>query len=309
MFGTIFLLSRQMPIQLLSGDCLEVMRDLSDGSIDCFICDLPYGCLTPCGVSQKHPDKYPPGTKSGGCSWDIKIDLEAFWKEVKRLAKDDHTPVLMFCTTKFGYELIKSNESWFRYDLVWDKGQGVSFLSANKMPMRSHEMVYVFSKKGAYYKRVDIEGDFKKWKREREHQHSTQYGGAKRNDTEGGDGKRCVLSVIKHPKSSTKQGHPTEKPLDLYTWLLKRYCPEGGTVLDPTAGSFNCCFAAHALGLNAIGIEKDPDFFKKALEVYESSLGQSEHLEASQASDETGQSPDMLNTIVASPPSASPEFL
>ena len=118
------------------------MKTLPDKSVDCFMCDLPYGQLD----TKKRDtiqDYRRQQTGVGGCEWDVKIDLVEFWKQVKRLCKDDHTPVLMFCNTKFGYELIKSNEDWFRYDLVWDKGHGVSFLLANKMPMKSHEMVYV----------------------------------------------------------------------------------------------------------------------------------------------------------------------
>ena len=140
-------------VTLYNADCLEKLKDISSNSIDLVICDLPFGCLT----NKNHSDGSAGESKGGkmysaqtGCSWDVKIDLEAFWKEVKRIRKDDHTPCLHFCTTKYGYELIKSNEKEFRYDLVWDKGRGVSFLSANKMPMRSHEMIYVFSKTGAY---------------------------------------------------------------------------------------------------------------------------------------------------------------
>ena len=134
-----------MTTTAFNDDCLKVMKDLSDASVDCFICDLPYGCLTTQGKTSKmYTNK---GEGQNCCAWDIKINLTEFWKQVKRLSKDEHTPVLMFCTTKFGYELIKSNESWFRYDLVWDKQRGVSFLQANKMPMRSHEMIYVFSQK------------------------------------------------------------------------------------------------------------------------------------------------------------------
>ena len=69
----------------------------------------------------------------------------------------------MFCNTRFGYELIKSNEKEFRYDLVWNKPNGVGFLSANKQPLRSHELIYVFAKKGAFYNRIDIIGDFPAW--------------------------------------------------------------------------------------------------------------------------------------------------
>lgn len=259
---------------LLQGDCLEVMKTLPDKSVDCFICDLPYGQLSakPLNIpntENKHR-KACPATERVGCPWDIKINLEEFWKQVKRLAKDDRTPVLMFCNTKFGIELINSNPSWFRYDLVWNKQRGVSFLLANKQPMKSHEMIYVFGKKSAYYKRIDEDSDKGAYVKEAGEGHGADniYGfddGGKARS--GVAGKRCSLSVInlRKPASYQLKGtHPTEKPLDLYTWLLERYCPAGGTVLDPTAGSFNAVKAAVALGLKGIGIEKDDGFFKKA---------------------------------------------
>jgi DNA modification methylase len=130
-------------------------------------------------------------------------------------------------------------------------------------------MIYVFSKKGAYYKRVDIKGIpyFKKSKEEV----SEQYG-IKR--TEGNNtGTRCVLSVVDclnsagHHRKGKISNHPTQKPAELYKWLLERYCPEGGTMLDPTAGSFTSCFTAKEMGLKSIGIEKDEAFYKKAKEV------------------------------------------
>jgi site-specific DNA-methyltransferase (adenine-specific) len=252
------------------------MKGLPDKSVDLFLCDLPYGCLGPVkggGPSLRDPNK-PSNNGSGaangmlgGCEWDIPIDLAAFWIQVKRLCKDDHTPVLMFCSTKFGNELINSNPAWFRYDLVWNKMRGISFLVANKMPMRSHEMIYVFSKKGANYTRIDVEGDFKEWKRPQHEEINCIYGStthAKRN-TEGGDGKRCVLSVVDSYTNANKKGkHPTQKPDDLYEWLITRYSKEGDTVLDPTAGSFASCFTAQRLGRNAIGIEMDVGFYEKA---------------------------------------------
>jgi len=253
--------------RLFHGDCLEVMKDLSANSIDCFICDLPYGCLT--GGAGKEKAARGEGNVIGGCSWDIPLDLAEFWKQVKRLAKDEHTPVLMFCTTKFGYDLIKSNEKWFRYDLVWDKGRGVSFLSANKMPMRSHEMIYVFSKAGAHYERVDISGNFPAWssKQSLENKHSNAHAHKMPNGWKdnGNDGtSRCVKSVIQMTSTNGRGGHPTEKPVALYEWLIQRYCPAGGTILDPTAGSFNSVQAALNLNRKAIGIEKDDGFFEKA---------------------------------------------
>jgi DNA modification methylase len=276
--------SRPSTMQLLNGDCLELMKTLPDKSVDLFICDLPYGCLT----NKQHADgsngkskgglraRYVNGTDTGTtlnlqtvdvCEWDVKIDLEAFWIQVKRLCRNDHTPVLHFCTTKFGFDLIKSNPDWFRYDLVWSKTRAVGFLSANKMPMRSHEMIYVFSKKGANYERVDIEGDFKQVSggRHTKEDSTGLYGKIKSGDPPDNAGKRCVKSVIEIPTKTGKGHHPTQKPEDIYEFLIRRYSKEGDTVLDPTAGSFNAVFTAHKLGRNAIGMEKDEKFYNKAV--------------------------------------------
>jgi site-specific DNA-methyltransferase (adenine-specific) len=215
---------------LLNGDCLELMKTLPDKSIDLFICDLPYGCLTGGAGKEKAKRKEAGSTDSiAGCSWDVKIDLDAFWIQVERLMKDDHTPIIQFCNTRFGYDLIKSKEKWFRYDLVWSKPNGVGFLSANKQPLRSHELIYVFSKKGARYTRVDIEG--------------------------------CIKSVIEISNKKAKAQHPTAKPVDLYKFLIERYSNQGDVVLDPTFGSGNSGRACMELGREYIGIEKDGEFF------------------------------------------------
>ena len=117
---------------LLHGDCLEHMKDLDDNSIDLIFCDLPYGQTS--------------------CKWDCKIDLEEFWKQVMRIKKLN-TPLFFTTTTKFGVELINSapKKCPFRYDIVWVKSSNCGFLSAKKMPMRKHEMVYVFYEKLPFY--------------------------------------------------------------------------------------------------------------------------------------------------------------
>ena len=248
-------------LTLQHGDCLELMKILPDKSIDLFICDLPYGCLH---AGRKQTGEWYDRNQNGGagCAWDIPIDLTQFWVQVKRLCKNDHTPVLMFCSAKFGYELIKSNEAWFRYDLVWNKMRGVSFLQANKAPMRSHELIYVFSKKGANYTRVDVEGEpyFKKSKG-----HTNEQYGVQRVEGDN-KGTRCVLSVVDcfNKAGHIKGTHPTQKPDDLYEWLITRYSKEGDTILDPTAGSFASCLTAQRLGRNAIGIEMNEEFYEKA---------------------------------------------
>jgi site-specific DNA-methyltransferase (adenine-specific) len=254
-----------MSITFLHGDCLEKMKDLSGASVDCFICDLPYGCLSSKVIQI---DKSYRGGKienktASACAWDIPINLDAFWEQIRRLRKNDHTPCIMFCTTKFGYDLIKSNEKEFRYDLVWNKTNAVGFLSANKKPMASHEMIYIFSKSGAYYERINIKGDFPAGGGGRSTANFLPIAGMPNTGTTIA-GERCPTSVITIPNKKRKGGHPTEKPIELYNFLIQRYCPPGGTILDPTAGSFNSCFAAMELDRHAIGIEKDDGFFDKA---------------------------------------------
>ena len=117
---------------LLQGDCLELLKEIPDESIDLIFCDLPYGQTS--------------------CKWDCKIDLEKLWIEFMRVKKLN-TPLFFTTTTKFGVELINSapKKCFFRYDLVWVKSAPAGFLSARRMPMRKHEMVYVFYEKLPFY--------------------------------------------------------------------------------------------------------------------------------------------------------------
>ncbi len=242
-----------MAATCLNGDCLELMKTLPDNSVDLFLCDLPYGCLT----------KSSKGVKPVGCEWDIKIDLVAFWEQVKRLCKNDNTPVLMFCNTRFGVDLITSNPSWFRYDLVWSKNKAVGCLTANKRPMSSHEFIYVFSKKGSFYKMIKNDTPDKKGYIRKEYVRKTGiYAGNIGPLSVCEEGKRCPTTVINFNMKQDKR-HPTTKPVDLLKWLIERYSNEGDTVLDPTAGSFNSGRAAVELGRNYIGMEMDKDFFEK----------------------------------------------
>ncbi len=117
---------------LLHGDCLEEMKGMDDDSVDLIFCDLPYGQTS--------------------CKWDCCIDLEKFWIEIMRIKKIN-TPIFMTTTTKFGASLINSapKKCPFRYDIVWVKSAPAGFLSAKKMPMRKHEMIYVFYEKLPFY--------------------------------------------------------------------------------------------------------------------------------------------------------------
>ena len=119
--------------QIFQGDCLEKMKDLDADSVDLIFCDLPYNQTS--------------------CKWDQAVlDLEQFWIQVMRIKKL-HTPIFFTTTTKFGVSLIQSapKKCFFRYDLVWVKSAPAGFLSAKKMPMRKHEMIYVFYEKLPFY--------------------------------------------------------------------------------------------------------------------------------------------------------------
>lgn len=109
---------------IVNADCFDEFKNIADKTIDLVVVDLPYG--------------------QTDCEWDVKINLNQMWSELKRICKYNAMYVF-FTTTKFGYELINSNPRWFRYDLVWEKSRTVGYLSANKMPLRTHEMIYIFA--------------------------------------------------------------------------------------------------------------------------------------------------------------------
>ena len=230
------------------------------------------------------------------CKWDCKIDLVEMWKQFKRIRKDKHTPFFFTCSTRFGYELIKSNEKWFRYDLVWEKTAPVGFLCAKKMPLRKHEMIYVFYENLPLY---DIGSHNHKFVKTTPYPNETNLYGKKNHPT--GE-KGCYdpplhTSVIKTSKinclysegfdrvlhagqtgstydpplptsilqfKSEKGKHRTQKPTTLMEWILKYYSKEGDTVLDPTMGSGSTGVACKNMNREFIGIEMDEEIYKVA---------------------------------------------
>jgi len=125
-------------------DCFEYFKKVADKSVNLFVLDLPY-TTTNWG-------------KTTACKWDTPIDLEKMWKEIKRIMKKNAV-IIFFCNTKFGFNLIQSNQKWFKYDLIWKKSRKVGFLSANKMPLRQHENIYIFKKEGGTYNSQLEEGE------------------------------------------------------------------------------------------------------------------------------------------------------
>ena len=186
-------------MKLLNGDCLELLKDIETKSVDLVFCDLPYG--------QTH------------CDWDNKIDLTKLWVEFKRIAKPN-TPFFFTCSTKFGYELIKSNEKWFRYDLVWAKSAPCGFLCAKKMPLKKHEMIYVFYDKLPVY---DISGHHRKFVKDRTSEKNGLYSRETHTKYVAEHKYDPPLPTSILTVSSERGKHNTQKPTELMTWILKYY--------------------------------------------------------------------------------------
>ena len=235
-------------MDLRNGDCLEVMKDISNNCIDLLFCDLPYGQTS--------------------CKWDCLIDLDLFWKQVNRICKDD-CAMFFTCSTKFGVSLINSNPKNFRYDLVWVKSAPCGFLNAKKMPMKKHEMIYVFYKKlPKVYSDNITEYHTHKFIQERDTANykndSEMYGKIVRTDCMRKNNESMYDPPL--PNSileikSEKGKHATQKPVDLIKWCLKYYSKEGDVVLDPTMGSGSTGVACKEMNRKFIGIEMDKKIY------------------------------------------------
>ena len=155
-----------MTLELINGNCLELMKKISDKSIDLMICDLPYG--------------------ETNCKWDIKIDMDEFWTEFKRIRKSPRVACIHFCSTKFGYQLIKSWEKGFKMDMVWKKRNKTGGLQSRHRPMRNHEMVYFFYDQAPKYNRDKYHKRIKSYPAKKENG-KDEFG----NDNKGVSVKEC----------------------------------------------------------------------------------------------------------------------
>ena len=169
-------------MNLYNDNCFNVFPKIENKSIDLFVLDLPY--------ANKDFGK------CTACKWDNTIDLDKMWVEIKRIMKPGAV-ILFYCNTKFGFSLIKSNTKWFRYDLIWKKSRKVGFLSANKMPLRQHENIYVFKEKGGTYNPQKTKGKPYIDKRDGQRQQDTVYGKLK-HTLEINKGDRHPTSIIEH---------------------------------------------------------------------------------------------------------------
>jgi site-specific DNA-methyltransferase (adenine-specific) len=241
-------------IILKHGDCLELMQEIPDKSIDMILCDLPYGTTA--------------------CKWDTIIPFEPLWEQYKRIIKDNGAIVLT-TSQPFTSALVMSNIKMFKCEWIYKKRCASNFAQAKYMPMKEHESVLIFGKnKTNYYpikeKRQGSGKERVKYAYSDKSRHAIgdfvgnikgKYN--KENDS-GNDEMRYPSSVqeFNNRASGDRGSHPTQKPLALFEYLIKTYTNEGNLVLDNCMGSGTTGVACKNLNRKFIGIEKDEKYFE-----------------------------------------------
>ncbi len=235
-------MGRAMKMTLINGDCLEEMKNIPDGSVDMILCDPPYGT-----------------TRN---KWDSVIPFDKMWEQLERVVKDNGA-IVLFSQQPFSAALIMSNPKLFRYEWIWKKEMGTGFLNAKKMPMKNHENILVFYKKLPTYNPQMREGE----------PYTCKQGGVgggymtpriKEYETVSSGG-RYPLTIIEFNRDVDRV-HPSQKPVDLLSYLIKTYTNEGETVLDFTMGSGSTGVACLGTNRDFIGIELDKHYYDVAKE-------------------------------------------
>jgi len=234
-------------IDLRKGDCLELMKDLPDKSIDAIIADLPYGTTN--------------------LKWDSVLDLNKLWQEYERIITDNGAIVLT-ASQPFTTVLINSNPTLFKYEWIWLKDKPNNFALANKMPMKYHENVLVFYKKQPKYnKQMERrDGGGKRYK------YAVNYENQQSEHLTLKNGKKFFDMELKNPSSVQKFStgrrqdlkHPTQKPLEMMEYFIATYSDENDYVLDNTMGSGTTGVACVNTNRNFIGMELDDKYFEIA---------------------------------------------
>lgn len=253
---------RGMIDKIYNEDCLEGMKRIPRGGVDCIITDLPYEVL--------HKD-------NPNAQWDRMLPLDKLWEQFNRVIKNDGA-ILLFCQGMFTAELMMSNKRMWRYNLVWDKGRVTGFLNANRMPMRCHEDIAVFYKTLPVYNPQMGIGIPNHSQGRGRHKNTNSCYGKYGRDYQGRtyesvprvastvpDGKKLPRSIIaiKKEHESTVL-HPTQKPVDLIRYLILTYSNPGDVILDATIGSGTTAVAAIMEKRHFIGFETNKEYFDKA---------------------------------------------
>ncbi len=214
------------------GDCLKLLPNIPDKSIDMILCDLPYG------TTQN--------------KWDSIIPLNLLWAQYKRIIKTNGVIVLT-SMQPFTSELVHSNRDMFKYEWIWEKTQGTGFLNAKKQPLRNHEEILVFyTKQPTYNPQMWISKPYTTKRKDKSY--SNNYGKQRCVDTINETGLRYPLSIQTFGYDKEKL-HPTQKPIGLWEYLIKTYTNEGDTVHDSCLGSGTTLKACKNTRRNCIGFE------------------------------------------------------
>jgi len=216
-----------------NGNCLELMSDIDDKSIDMILCDLPYGTTA--------------------CKWDTVIPFEPLWAHYKRIIKDNGAIVLT-ASQPFTSALVMSNIKMFKYCWVWEKEQGVNFMLSKKQPMKIHEDIAVFSNGSCKYNPLMQPG--KPYVSGKGNSGNVTGNVNKVQTTNKGT--RFPKTILKINRETSL--HPTQKPVALFEYLIKTYTNEGELVLDNCAGSGTTAIACLRTNRNYILIEQETKY-------------------------------------------------
>jgi site-specific DNA-methyltransferase (adenine-specific) len=223
---------------LLQGDCLELLPRLEAASVNLILCDLPYGVTD--------------------CPWDKLIDLEALWKEYRRVLAPGGA-IALFAQGHFAREILTTfPPTWFRYELVWDKAAASGWLNARRLPMRAHELLLIYGKRLRYEavglqacRRIRMKAST-----------SDVYRGVRRDGKQTETG--FATSMLRFRREQGAKA--CQKPVALLDWAIRSYSRAGELVLDNAMGLGSTGVAAIAAGRRFVGMEIDPDRFKVAQE-------------------------------------------
>jgi site-specific DNA-methyltransferase (adenine-specific) len=232
-------------IKLLQGDCLKLLQDIDDNSIDAIITDPPYGTTA--------------------CKWDVIIPFDEMWSELNRVIKPK-CAIVLFGSQPFTSALVMSNPDNFKYEWIWEKSKASNFLNAKRMPLKAHENILVFGKLSVKYYPQKVEGKpFNRGMRKNNNGIVTEV----YNKVPNASKEIINVSGLRNPrtvqyfKTAEAEGkfHPTQKPVALLEYLIKTYTLEGETVLDFTMGSGSTGVACVNTNRNFIGMELEKKYF------------------------------------------------
>lgn len=235
-------------VVLHQGDCLEIMKDIPDKSVNMILCDLPYGVTAN--------------------SKDVTLPFDLLWEQYNRIITNNGC-IALFAQGKFYIDLVNSNPKMFRYDLVWDKETTTGFLNARRMPLRQHEQIAIFYKSIPVYNPQYSQGiplhsrGNSRFEKEMKNENYNFINHPE--DTRIGCTEKFPTSILRFEKPhSSIAVHRTEKPVGLCQYLIKTYTNEGMTVLDNCMGSGTTGVACVLSNRKFIGIEIDEKYFQVA---------------------------------------------